>query len=489
VNRLVPEWVRARRIFRTLGQCMMGCAGLVVLTFYGIAFGIHAQIMGFVYLLVVVTVGVLCGFWPASLTSLVAVACLDYYFTPPIFTFNITDPQDWVALGAFEATALIISRLSTKELRNAKEAALHREEMKKLYELSRCSLLLDLRNAPGSQLVVLIHRIFGASAVAIFDRNLGRQDRMGDWEVSEENLAKECYLRDAAPPDSPMQASQRVLRTGVESIGALVIRGSLSPLVIDGLASLTAIAMDRHQSFENEDRAEKARQGEQLRTTVLDALAHEFKTPLTAIQTASGGLLELGGLGTSQSDLASLIEREAVRLNDLCTRLLRTAKLETREVGLQFGNVNVQELILEVLAARTVEEEESRVKVAMIDTALAIRGDRALLAMILTQYIDNAKKYSGPGTEIEIAAQENRTEVLISVHNIGSTIRIEDRERIFDRFYRAPDSKDTVAGTGIGLSVVKNAAEAHHGHVWVISDEKEGTTFFLSVPNGARKEH
>ena len=167
MNRLVPEWVRARRIFRTLGQCMMGCAGLGVLTFYGIAFGIHAQIMGFVYLLVVVTVGVLCGFWPASLTSLVAVACLDYYFTPPIFTFNITDPQDWVALGAFEATALIISRLSTKELRNAKEAALHREEMKKLYELSRCSLLLDLRNAPGSQLVVLIHRIFGASAVAI----------------------------------------------------------------------------------------------------------------------------------------------------------------------------------------------------------------------------------------------------------------------------------------------------------------------------------
>jgi two-component system sensor histidine kinase KdpD len=77
--------------------------------------------------------------------------------------------------------------------------------------------------------------------------------------------------------------------------------------------------------------------------------------------------------------------------------------------------------------------------------------------------------------------------VLISVHNFGTPIRIEERERIFDRFYRSPDRKDTVPGTGIGLSVVKKAAEAHHGHVWVISDQKEGTTFFLSLPDGVRR--
>jgi two-component system sensor histidine kinase KdpD len=73
------------------------------------------------------------------------------------------------------------------------------------------------------------------------------------------------------------------------------------------------------------------------------------------------------------------------------------------------------------------------------------------------------------------------------VHNFGSSIRLEDRERIFDRFYRSPDTKNAVSGTGIGLSVVKKAAEAHHGHVWVISDETEGTTFFLSLPDGLRR--
>ena len=83
----------------------------------------------------------------------------------------------------------------------------------------------------------------------------------------------------------------------------------------------------------------------------------------------------------------------------------------------------------------------------------------------------------------------SNNEVLISVHNFGPTIRIEDRERIFDRFYRSPNMKDSVSGTGIGLSVVRKAAEAHHGHVWVISDDKEGTTFFLSLPKDARRKH
>jgi two-component system sensor histidine kinase KdpD len=122
------------------------------------------------------------------------------------------------------------------------------------------------------------------------------------------------------------------------------------------------------------------------------------------------------------------------------------------------------------------------------DSALAVRVDRALLAMILAQYIDNARKYSALNTPIEIAVRKSRTEVLISVHNFGSTIRIEDRERVFDRFYRSADLKDSVPGTGIGLSVVRKAAEAHHGHVWVISDDKEGTTFFLSLPISARRK-
>jgi len=312
---------------------------------------------------------------------------------------------------------------------------------------------------------------------------------MGDWDSHEEDVAKECYLQGAPQDDPKTEAVQRILKAGYGPVGALVVRGKLSTLVVDALASLAAIAMDRHQSFEKEERAATESKSEQLRAAVMDALAHEFKTPLTGVVAASSGLLELGGLTGPQRDLATLIDDEAVRLNELCTRLLLTAKLEAKEVGLQRDEVSLSDLVNEVLTSRPAQDVRDRLEVQVEDPAATVNVDRALVAMILTQYIDNARKYSTPATPIAIAARTSHSEVVISVHNFGSIIQIEDRERIFDRFYRAKDSKDSVPGTGIGLSVVRKAAEAHHGHVWVISDDKEGTTFFLSLPVGPRRTH
>jgi signal transduction histidine kinase len=107
--------------------------------------------------------------------------------------------------------------------------------------------------------------------------------------------------------------------------------------------------------------------------------------------------------------------------------------------------------------------------------------------MALAQYLDNAVKYSFLGTAIKVAARASHSEVLISVHNYGPAIPISDRERVFQRFYRSEGSKNLALGTGIGLSAVKMTADAHRGHVWVISDADEGTTFFLSLPQDGRR--
>jgi len=477
---MVERMHLSRRI-RIASQCVAASAALALLT--SIGFLIHANLLtiSLLYLLIVVSVASLCGFWQASLTSVLAVLLLDYYFEPPVFSLAVENSGIFVALATFEFTALAISRYHAREMRIAREAAIQRAGMEQLYELSRSTMLLDLYQPPGPQLVVLIRRIFDLRAVALFDESLGRQDRAGEFEMGEEELAKECYLRDAAQDDLDNHRSQRVLRTGLrpEPVGALIVMGRLSPRVVDALAALAAIAIDRHRSFEKEYQAETAKQGEQLRAAVMDALAHELKTPLTAVRTASSGLLELGGLTDTQTELVTLIDDEAKRLNGLCTRLLATAKLDGREVGLDLCSVNVKELIFEVLANMPVSIDKDRIEVTV---------DRGLLAMILTQYIDNAGKYSTPETPIRLLARKSHTEALISVHNVGASIAIEDRERVFDRFYRAPGLKDTVPGTGIGLSVVKKAAEAQHGHVWVISGEQEGTTFFLSLPIGARRK-
>jgi two-component system sensor histidine kinase KdpD len=479
---ILSRWIDPSIIFRSLWQSLIAWICIALLTWCGFVWQVNLVTVSSLYLLVVVAVAGFWGFWPASLTSLLAVACLDYFLMPPVFRFNVTDPQDWAALGAFETTALVISRLSAKEIRSAWEATFHRTGMEKLYELSRNSILLDLHQPPGPQLTVLIQRIFGVRAVALFDKSLKRQDRVGDWSVDEQDLAMDCCVRNINRDDRDTQTSQRVVQDASGPLGALVVRGSLNPLIVDALASLAAIAFDRHLSFEKEERADAARRGEQLRAAVMDSLGHELKTPLTTVQTASSGLLELGGLNKSQYGLVKLIDDETLRLNKLCSRLLLTAKLEAEQVGLERGDVNFKQLVDEVLAARPADEARNRIEVIVDDPAFTLCVDRKLVGVILTQYIDNAWKYSAPNTPIRVAARRGQNEVIVSVQNVGSTVRIEDRERIFDRFYRASNLRDSVPGTGIGLSVVKKAAEAHSGHVWVISDEEEGTTFFLSLP-------
>jgi two-component system sensor histidine kinase KdpD len=256
---------------------------------------------------------------------------------------------------------------------------------------------------------------------------------------------------------------------------------------MNALASLTAITLDRSVSFEKESRIEAAHQSERLRAAVLDSLAHAVKTPLTAIQTASSGLREVGTLNEPQSKLVSLVEDESRELSLLCTRLLKTAKLEAEELNPAKEEIAVSDLVTKVLQEQADRMAGHPVEVSVADSDLKIRGDSELLSMALEQFLDNAAKYSFEGEKVKIAAWESHSEVMISVHNFGPAIPISDRERIFQRFYRSEGSKDMAAGTGIGLSAVKMAAEAHKGHVWVISDQSEGTTFFLSLPQHGRR--
>lgn len=473
--------------FRFLGESLAGCWLIALLSFAGYVLHFNSAPVGFLFLLVVVSVAILCGFWQATVVSILACVCLDYFFYPPVLVFTIADPQDWVALGAFELSALVVSRVSSREQRSTNEAALQRTSMEQLYELSRSTLLLNLHQAPGPQLAHLILRIFGVTGVAIFDANSGKCARAGLWTDDEMELAKECFLLQTDGVDPVTKTTRRQLRVGTDTIGALTIRGELSPLVANALASLAAITLDRSVSFEKESRIEAAHQSERLRAAVLDSLAHAVKTPLTAIQTANAGLSEVGTLNSPQRDLVSLVQEESSQLGQLCTRLLQTAELEAEELSLEKEEIAVGDLVEKAIQKQTGHMDGHAVELAVLDPAVTVRGDSDLLSMAVAQYLDNAVKYSFAGTAIQVAARESHSEVLISVHNYGPTIPITDRERIFQRFYRSEGSSHLAAGTGIGLSTVKMAADVHRGHVWVISDANEGTTFFLSLPQEGRR--
>jgi two-component system sensor histidine kinase KdpD len=462
---------------------------VALVTFCAFRLNLNLSTSGSLYFLIVVMVAVVWGFWEASVTSLIAVNCLNYFFVPPVLTWRVSDPQNWVALATFEITALTVSRLSTRVQGQARAEARQRAEVEKLYELSRRILFLDRRQTIGPQIVSVIQEIFRTESVALFDATLARLDATGFRADDLEQLARNAYFQDSALEGAGTHTWAHVLRLGSKPIGAIAIRGpELGRLTIEPIASLAAIALERARSFEKESRAEAANQTEQLRTAVLDALAHAFKTPLTAIRTASSGLLEAGRLSADDVELAALIDEQAEHLNRLTSELLEMAKIDAAEVRLRRERVSVLTLIEDVLARYREQLHGRRVEVSDSVSHLEVQGDRKILLTALEQFIDNASKYSTPGSPISVTAEENLGEVIIAVHNEGPAIRPADRDRIFERFYRAGESRHRAPGTGLGLSIARKAAEAHGGRTWVVSEATTGTTFYLALPRGIRRQ-
>ncbi len=440
------------------------------------------------YLLVVVPIALLCGFWQAVIVSLAAVVAHSWFAVEERHFAIATDPANSITLVAFVLVALIVSRLSARVTGHALEAELGERQMHDLYEFTRRTLQMNLHMEPGQELADLVHEIFDLEAVAVFDADLHEVYQAGFWSVDPQEMAQNVYYFETSDDDPESGMGRRVVRLGLVPIGSLVVRGDTSPLINNAIASLIAITFDRYRAFANESRIETERRTEQLRATVLDSLAHAYKTPLTAIRAASTGLGEMGHLSAGQADLVSLIDEQTTLLGELTTRLLTTARLDAGEVSIQVAPVSVGTLVEEVLAGLKDRLASMKVAVEIGDEELVLSCDHELMVMLLTQYIDNACKYSHFGSTITIRAMAAGAEAIFSVHSYGPVIPMADRERIFDRYYRSSTYSNRAPGTGIGLSVAKRAAQVHGGYVWVTSDEQEGTTFYAAIPLTGEKE-
>jgi len=434
------------------------------------------------YLMIVVPTALLCGFWQAVVVSLSAVVAQSWFTARQAQLAMAVDPANSITLLVFVLVALTVSRLSAGVTAHTREAESRGEQMHDLYEFTRRTLQMNLHLEPGPQLAELVHDIFGVEAVALFDADLHHVYQAGYWAIDPQELAQNVYYFETSDDDPETGIGRRVLRLGAAPVGSLVVRGATSPLTNNAIASLIAITFDRYRAFANESRIETERRTEQLRATVLDSLAHAYKTPLTAIRAASTGLSEMGRLSAGQAELVALIDEQTGLLNELTTRLLTTARLDGGEVAIHVESVSIATLMEEIMARLKDRLASMKVAVDIEDEELVLSCDHQLMVMLLTQYIDNACKYSNFGTTITIRVQAANAEVIFSVHSYGPVIPMADRERIFDRYYRSSTYANRAPGTGIGLSVAKRAAQVHGGYVWVTSDEEQGTTFFAAIP-------
>jgi len=473
-------------------ECALGIVAVVLVAAVAHWSGWLLPVAVLLYLMIVVPMALLCGFWQAVVVSLSAVVVHGYFTARQPQVHGLTnpaaDPVNSVTLLAFVLVALVVSRLSARVTGHAKEAESWGGQMHDLYEFTRRTLQMNLHLEPGPQLAELVHEIFALEAVAVFDADLHRVYQAGIWSVDPEELARNVYYFETSDDDPETGLGRRVVRLGTVPVGSLVMRGETSPLTNNAIASLIAITFDRYRAFANESRIETERRTEQLRSTVLDSLAHAYKTPLTAIRAASTGLGEMGHLSPGQAELVGLIDEQAGVLSELTTRLLTTARLDAGEVAIHRAPVGVGSMVEEVVDSLRDRLASMKVAVELEDEDLTVCCDRQMMVMLLTQYIDNACKYSIFGTAITIRAVRSRAEAIFSVHSFGPAIPFTDRERIFDRYYRSSTYSNRAPGTGIGLSVAKRVAMMHGGYVWVASDEIEGTTFYAAIPISAQKE-
>lgn len=458
-------------------------AAVAACTWGSFRLGQTSAFAGFLYLVVVVLAALYGGFWQATVISIAAAACLNYYFVPPIFSFA-NSSANWVALGAFEFTALVISRLSLHAQKIARQAIAGRRDMERLYETSRRILLLNRPGEPGGPIAALIRETFDLDTVTLFDAVPAATFQSGRPSDASEQRTRDAYCLGAGSLDAQTNSWYCVVRAGTRPVGGLGLTGpTISSLAATALASLTGIALERARTAQREARAEAARQTEQSRAAVLDALAHEFKTPLTVVRTASSGLLAVGGLSELQADLLMVIDRQATMLDHLTQHLLKAARLDAAHFTPRPKPMLFSGLVRDAIRALAYEKERKRFHVATPPQEAAIMADRELILTALAQLLNNALRYSEPDSPVDVFLASQETRTAVTIRSKGAVIGQQECERIFERFYRAPQTEHASAGSGLGLSIVKKIVSAHHGSVWAEPEAGYGTSFSVSLPS------
>ncbi|MEI9969694.1 MAG: DUF4118 domain-containing protein [Terracidiphilus sp.] len=291
-------------------ECSLGVVLVILVAAFTHWWPRLLPVAALLYLLIVVAMALLCGSWQAVIVSLSAVVAQSWFTARESELAIAADPITSVTLLVFVAVALTVSRLSARVTGHAREAESRGGQMEDLYEFTRRTLQMDLHVEPGPQLAELVHEIFNLEAVAVFDADLHDVYTAGFWNVDPQEMAQNVYYFETADDDPVTGVGRRVVRLGTVPVGSLVVRGDTGPLINNAIASLIAVTFDRYRAFANESRIETERRTEQLRATVLDSLAHAYKTPLTAIRAASTGLGEMGHLSAGQADLVGLIDEQ-----------------------------------------------------------------------------------------------------------------------------------------------------------------------------------
>jgi len=439
---------------------------------------VNVTTVGFAYLIAVLLIAARWGITESVIASLAATVCFNYFFLPPVGTWTIEDPENWVALFAFLITSLIASELSNRARRRT-------AEMERLYALSRAMLAMDGCGPIGNQIAMELERICGIPAVELLDGATDAIYRAGTEHLPEvETRLREAGRSGLLSRDDTSGTTFAAIRLGDRNIGSIAIRGAeFSGAALQALLNLIAITLENARSRDIVTTAQAARQSEEFKSTLLDGLAHEFKTPLTSIKAAASALLASNVSDAAQrQELLTVVDQEAEHLSRLVTEATRVARIEAGKIQVHREWHPVDDVMRAVLAHMETQCDGRRVDVSMAPGIPAVFIDPDLIELALRQLIDNALKYSPHRSAIRVSIDVAGDGVSIVVSNEGEPLSSPERVRIFDKFYRGQNVRQKVAGTGMGLPVARDILLAHGGDVQLRKSDERGTEFVVTLP-------
>ena len=447
------------------------------------------------YLLAVVVIAFRFGKGPAAASAIVNVALFDFFFVPPRFSFAVADGQYLLTFAVMLATGLVIAHLAAKLRHEAAAAALREQRSHDLYEMARLlsgaladDQIIDaavqfFARSFGAKVLLMVRGREGtlaipdAAAMDGIDLTLARRvfEDAGTTEVVTAGAL--LYV----PLQAPMRTRGVLL---VAPVDAAVFADTGQQRQLETVAVLIAIALERVHFVTVAREATVQMEGERMRNILLAALSHDLRTPLTAIL-GSAESLQLGahGLRKDQAALVDAIRDQARRTNELVENILDMARLESGAVHLRKEWQSLEEIVGSALKTRAPALMAHTVDVALVADLPLVECDATLIERVFVNLLENAAKYTPPGSAIHIRARVDVNELRVDVADSGAGVPRGQESAIFDKFVRANPAAD-VPGLGLGLAICHTIIEAHGGRIWVENLPDGGADFAFTLPRG-----
>ncbi|HVA72216.1 MAG TPA: DUF4118 domain-containing protein [Candidatus Limnocylindrales bacterium] len=466
-------------------HCALALAIVIGITFfYGRIVTVNQTTVALTFLLAILAVSTVWGFVVSAFMSVAAMLAFNYFFLPPVGTFTIADPRNWAALFAFLATSLIASQLATRARREADEAQQHRREIERLYAFSQQLLVsgnvIRLLNAIPNHIVETFE--VGAAAIYLESKNKFYHSGASPHFADEE-------LKGATAREEPLRDAGRSLcfvpvRMGTRPIGSLGISGRLlSRQTLEALGSMIAIAFERARAVEELGKAEATREGERLKSALLDSVTHDFRTPLTSIKASVTSLLSTENSPEAQQrELLTVINEECDRLNQLVGDAAEMARLDAGEFELNLAPHAMKEIVSAALSHCKSALGGRPIRVDVASGLPRVLADLDRIKDVLVRLIENADAYSPKDKPITITVEASGNFLSTSVADSGPGIEEMEIGLIFDKFYRGKNQRYLVQGTGMGLPIAKAIVAAHGGTIGVTSQCGHGSVFSFTLP-------